>query len=390
MFRSAQAIAILSGSLLVAGCQTSAAKFARLNDAIKVPEAVPELRRAQEQLAAGRQALGERSYAAAITAFRAASVEPALQPAAQNGLGVAFAGIGRTDLAEQHFRKAISLDPANAKYEENLARLYREKLAADQARRSRAEARERALASRNLAETKRNLANGITVMAPTNRIVRSGDGTVSVRSVNLDPPANLASLRHDVLVARPIAAAQVEPVIQHAVVIAAGLRPDPVRQGASLAITAPSKPIIADLPAAPVRADLVVAQAAVVSAPGLRSTNAPLISSSGLRPGAAVALVEKARTPAVTLEQPISIVVQKASLASLSTGTIRTTGRLDAPAVASSSMAANVSPQDRPAVQLASNQGIGSALLGPISARKSILGMDSGVAHTDSALADLP
>lgn len=390
MFRSTQAIAILSGSLLVAGCQTSAAKFARLNDAIKVPAAVPELQRAQEQLTAGRQALGERSYAAAIKAFRAASIEPALQPAAQNGLGVAFAGIGRTDLAEQHFRKAISLDPANAKYEENLARLYREKLAADQLRRSRTEAHRRALAARNLAETKRRFANGISVMAPANRIVRSDDGTVSIRSVHLDPPASLATLRQEALVARPAAAGQVDPVFQPAVITAAGLRPEHVRPGANLAVAAPSKPIIADTPAAPVRTETVVAQAAVVTAPGLRSANALLISSPGLRPGAAVALVEKARAPAVTIDQPAKIVVQRASLASLATGAIRTTGRLDAPTEVSSSMTASTSTHDRPAVQLASNHGIGTALLGPISARKSILGMDAGVAHTDSALVDLP
>jgi hypothetical protein len=392
MLRSAQAIAILSGSLFMAGCQTSGARFARLNEAIKVPEAVPALQRAEGQLAAGRDALGQRNYAAAITAFRAASVEQSVQPAAQNGLGVAFAGIGREDLAELHFRKAISLDPANARYEENLARLYRVQLTAALARRDKTEARERASAARSQAETKRRLANGISVMVPGHRIVRSTNGTAMIQGVQTGARADAVAIRRASPVALSTSSGRPEalPALQPAVITSAGLRVDHVRPVTVLAAASVPVPVSPDPTAATARPAFAAAHAAVVSAPGLRTGAVTAVSSPGLRPGAAVAVLERARSPITIVGQLNPVLARMAGSATPETDGVATTGRLYVNSAKANGVTAIESPHDRSTVQLASNQSIATTILGPISVRKSILGFGADVAAADATLADLP
>lgn len=392
MLKSAQAIAILSGSLLVAGCQSTGGKFARLNDSIKVPEAMPELQRAEKQLAVGREALGQRNYAAAITAFRAASVEPALQPAAQNGLGVAFAGIGREDLAELHFKRAISLDPTNSRYEENLARLYRTQLAEAQARRDKVEARERTLATRGQTETNRRLAKGISVMAPRRRIVLSTNGVAIIHGAPMGEPGNAVAVRRSTPVALGPSSGRSTPLpaFQPAVITASGLRSDHIRPVADLADTSLSLPALPDPAASAVRPAFAATPGAVVSAPGLRPGAAPAVATSGLRPGAAVAVLEKARSPIAVVAQHGPVLARNAGSATPEAGRVLTTGRLYAHAEQASAATVVDSPNDGAAVQLASNLSIGRAVLGPISVRKSILGLGADAASADAIWADLP
>jgi tetratricopeptide (TPR) repeat protein len=52
-----------------------------------------------------------------------ASGEP-IAPAV-NGLGVAYARLGRFDLAQRYFQQAMASDPTNTKYADNLAKLMR-------------------------------------------------------------------------------------------------------------------------------------------------------------------------------------------------------------------------------------------------------------------------
>ena len=392
MLKSGQTIAILTGSLLVAGCQATGTKFARLNDSIKVPEAMPRLQRTEGQLAAGREALGQRNFTAAITAFRAASLEPALKPAAQNGLGVAFAGIGRDDLAELHFRNAISLEPANLRYEENLARLYRVQLAAAKARRDKTEARERALATLSQAETKRRLANGISVMAPGYRIVRSANGTAIVQGVPTSVAGDALAMRRSLPVAHSTSSGRTEPIprLQPAVITSAGLRADHVKPVTGLADASLPVPALPD-PADPAaRPAFVVTQAAAVSAPGLRTGAVTAVSAPGLRPGAAVAVLERARSPIAIVGQHNPVLARKAGSATVEPDGVVTTGRIYVQAEKTNGVTAIESPHDRSAVQLASNQSIATTILGPISVRKSILGFGADVAAADATLADLP
>ncbi len=81
---------------------------------------------AAEQLHQGRKALDERNYVAAVTAFRSVRSSPEHAAEASNGLGVAYAGIGRSDLAERYFRDAMMLAPHDRRFRQNLARVQAE------------------------------------------------------------------------------------------------------------------------------------------------------------------------------------------------------------------------------------------------------------------------
>ncbi len=108
---------------LLSGCQSLSSNSSRLQAGIRVAGQADPQTAAAQQLAEGRAALDTRNYAAAVAAFRNASLDPALAASAHNGLAVAYAGIGRNDLAARYFRMAITEDPDNPRYQANLARV---------------------------------------------------------------------------------------------------------------------------------------------------------------------------------------------------------------------------------------------------------------------------
>ncbi len=117
-------IALLIGSsLLLSGCQLFQGRTARLEAGLRIPRQAEPREYARQQFELGRSALESRSYVAAITAFRNSALEPDFAAASYNGLGIAYAGIGRNDLAGRYFRTAVALDPASPRYAANLARL---------------------------------------------------------------------------------------------------------------------------------------------------------------------------------------------------------------------------------------------------------------------------
>lgn len=121
-------IAVLMASSLVTGCQSfPLAKLgfgkARPAPAMQRPEEGPEFSAAV--LAEGREQLRQGKLSAAVASFRMAAADPSTRAEANNGLGVAYAKIGRADLADRYFRTAALLDPANIKFAANLARLQR-------------------------------------------------------------------------------------------------------------------------------------------------------------------------------------------------------------------------------------------------------------------------
>jgi Flp pilus assembly protein TadD len=75
------------------------------------------------ELAAARRAMDAGMTAEAIDHFRAAQTDPQALPAASNGLGVAYARLGRFDLADRYFRMAMALEPANQRFAANMLRL---------------------------------------------------------------------------------------------------------------------------------------------------------------------------------------------------------------------------------------------------------------------------
>ena len=103
--------------------------------------AAPKVDGAQS-LEEGRAALQANRPAAAIVPLRIAMLDPALRPQASNALGVAYAQMGRDDLAERFFKAAIAADPTDTRFSDNLLRLQTAVLArqvkANEARLARA------------------------------------------------------------------------------------------------------------------------------------------------------------------------------------------------------------------------------------------------------------
>ena len=77
-----------------------------------------------EELERGRAALKAGYPGNAIQPFRMAALNEETAPDAFNGLGVAYAQLGRADLAERYFKMALSLDSSNARFAANLDRFY--------------------------------------------------------------------------------------------------------------------------------------------------------------------------------------------------------------------------------------------------------------------------
>lgn len=71
----------------------------------------------------GRSQLDQGNPGLAIASFRKALETGEQRAPALNGLGVAYARVGRYDLAEINFRSAAEADPQNERYAANLAKL---------------------------------------------------------------------------------------------------------------------------------------------------------------------------------------------------------------------------------------------------------------------------
>ncbi len=78
----------------------------------------------QDELEQGRAALKEGNPATAIKLFRLAALNEDAAPQAFNGLGIAYARLGRADLAERYFKMAVTLDSSNPKFAANLDNFY--------------------------------------------------------------------------------------------------------------------------------------------------------------------------------------------------------------------------------------------------------------------------
>lgn len=123
------------------------------------------------QLAAGRQALDAGNYAAAITAFSNIRTVPGFEGDAYNGMAIAFEGIGRGDLAETYFLRAVAVAPQNDRFRRNLARFMAE---------GPASAPDRALAVEQKPATVR--ISGLEVSEPLGRVAHVSANEVFIRS----------------------------------------------------------------------------------------------------------------------------------------------------------------------------------------------------------------
>ncbi len=80
-------------------------------------------------LAEGRAALQNGKPFEAIGPLRVALLDAGTRAPASNALGVAYAQLGREDLAEQYFKSAIAADPSDERFVANLLRLQHAVLA---------------------------------------------------------------------------------------------------------------------------------------------------------------------------------------------------------------------------------------------------------------------
>lgn len=113
-------------ALTLSGCQGFLHSFAfnKKAERVEAPAAVF----GQEELEQGRLALKSGHPARAIQQFRMAALNQETAPDAFNGLGVAYAKLGRADLAERYFKAAVTMDSSNPKFAANLDKFYRSPL----------------------------------------------------------------------------------------------------------------------------------------------------------------------------------------------------------------------------------------------------------------------
>ena len=118
---------IAVAAMLLAGCQSSPFSgwgVAKKQNKRPAAEAPPEIVGAQ-LIEEGRAQLRDGHISAAVATLRLARLDPATAAAAENGLGVAYAKLGRFDIADRYFRAAVARDPQDMRFTANLLRLQR-------------------------------------------------------------------------------------------------------------------------------------------------------------------------------------------------------------------------------------------------------------------------
>lgn len=108
----------VAGTAILTGCGSPLSRIRLTGAATQELTAAP----INSDLAAGKRALADGQYGAAVAALRLARLDPGCAAEATNGLGVAYAQLGRDDLAERYFRQAAAMDPLDRRFTANLAR----------------------------------------------------------------------------------------------------------------------------------------------------------------------------------------------------------------------------------------------------------------------------
>lgn len=114
------AVAIMLGimALVLTGCNSPGDR-ARFSPRVRLPEQPSALSLTEQ----GRGHLAAQRTGLAVESFRDALARGEAAAPAYNGLAIAYARLGRPDLAETYFRRAIRSDPMNLHFTENLSRL---------------------------------------------------------------------------------------------------------------------------------------------------------------------------------------------------------------------------------------------------------------------------
>jgi tetratricopeptide (TPR) repeat protein len=124
--------------------------------------------------------LRDGNLSAAVASYRIALLDRATRADASNGLGVAYAKLGRDDLAARYFLRAIDAEPDNPKYVANLLRLQQQVLLARRVDESRQNEALAAVAS--AAVLSRQADAGATGSRTSGMVERVSRGEVQIRT----------------------------------------------------------------------------------------------------------------------------------------------------------------------------------------------------------------
>lgn len=122
--RKTAALGLVLVSILTSGCASLFQRSGEFQITKIGPERTDDESSAFRALDAGRQALANDNFGAAIAVFREARLRSETAAEAYNGMAIAYSRIGRPDLAERFFRQAIANAPDDRRYYRNLARLH--------------------------------------------------------------------------------------------------------------------------------------------------------------------------------------------------------------------------------------------------------------------------
>ncbi len=176
---------------MLGGCNSVGQLFG-LHKQAKPADRVEPASHAEAQMALGKQRLDDGQFGSAIEAFSNARQDPDQAAGAFNGLAIAYAQLGRPDLAERFFKQAMATDPANRRYQANLARFYAtvEEVAVSKTRDEQtALALEMPVPNQAFSVTgpvrvqERRANPAITVQTPANRIARVSGSAVMIGKV---------------------------------------------------------------------------------------------------------------------------------------------------------------------------------------------------------------
>ncbi|MXO48262.1 hypothetical protein GRI69_08340 [Erythrobacter vulgaris] len=192
--KPASTLALVALAASLGGCQNfvQAFDFSRHSSAPQYAIGPADLEEGREHLRAGRtgNALGP---------LHRAALNPQTSGAALNALGVAYAKLGRADLAERYFIAATRVDANDERFAANLDRFYRSDLARD----SRLLYAQRERARETLAELAQNDQVEPAEPVTEERMVMSGGETHRITISN-------AARSQRVSVGGPAAVAQTE------------------------------------------------------------------------------------------------------------------------------------------------------------------------------------
>jgi Flp pilus assembly protein TadD len=124
-------LTVIGAAAMLGGCQSFPLTSWMFKDKRPATQQASLAGNTAGALEEGRAHLRDGNIAAAVASFRIALLDPSSRADASNGLAVAYATLGRPDIAERYFRAAIAAEPDNPKFVANLLRLQQQVMLAD-------------------------------------------------------------------------------------------------------------------------------------------------------------------------------------------------------------------------------------------------------------------